>query len=74
MIANHVGKMACFIAVSQDLGKVVPGWRLSLLIPADARFPRREGPCDSACLPSWSSDLSFSFCFGGGASASPCGR
>lgn len=36
--ASTVDKEAGFVTVSQDLGKVVPGWRLSLLIPADAEI------------------------------------
>lgn len=36
--ASPTGKTAGFVAVSQDLGKVVPGWRLSLLIPAEAEI------------------------------------
>ncbi|MPR13040.1 sensor histidine kinase [Microvirga tunisiensis] len=36
--ASPAGRSAGFVAVSQDLGKAVPGWRLSLLIPADAEI------------------------------------
>ncbi|WP_425484117.1 sensor histidine kinase [Allomesorhizobium camelthorni] len=36
--ASPASRSAGFVEVSQDLGKAVPGWRLSLLIPADAEI------------------------------------
>ncbi|CAN7152322.1 sensor histidine kinase [Mesorhizobium amorphae] len=36
--ATPESRSAGFVAVSQDLGKAVPGWRMSLLIPADTEI------------------------------------